>query len=574
MTGEQPTDLRPSGSPANVGVSVQSSVGSRLGRWWAAMLDHPVRAAFLVSVAIRSLVALVVNRTSDQYLIPDEGSLLQYARAIERGIHPEEVGPGYGESYVDATASYIWQVVGLFELFGTHRLVAQVPSVVWGSATAAVVTAIALVRLRRSTALVAGLVVAVFPSQVLWSALVMRESTIWFLLACSGLLVARTAHERRFVRLGLVVLFQAVVFVLLSRLRLQTAFVCLLGFAAAFVLVGRPRKVRAAWALLLLLVVPWMSGLGPFGSDFVNGALSRLGYTRVNMGRWADSAFDYDDEMIDIHISGKLGSAGKALAEGQTVGAVIEAGEMVRHATHLTDQVTTLDVSERAMSAAEAAARAEEAAARALEQARLAKEAGTVAADRAGEAAAAAAAAARQASIAAAEAAEMVEVVRNVARLASEALAGASRLIEEAELEASGAGGAWSLIEERDRQIEPIETSLGLLHEGLYNTMVRPWPWQAQRSSTLLAASVETPLWLAVYLLAGYGLWRHRRDIVLIAYPTLIVLGIAISGAVSHGNLGTAFRHRGQVAFGLVLLAVAGGQALVDRRRGSTGDDH
>ena len=42
--------------------------------------------------------------------------------------------------------------------------------------------------------------------------------------------------------------------------------------------------------------------------------------------------------------------------------------------------------------------------------------------------------------------------------------------------------------------------------------------------------------------------------------------GATFSGALTHGNLGTAFRHRDQVVFALAVLSFAGLEAVVDRR--------
>ena len=44
------------------------------------------------------------------------------------------------------------------------------------------------------------------------------------------------------------------------------------------------------------------------------------------------------------------------------------------------------------------------------------------------------------------------------------------------------------------------------------------------------------------------------------------IVTIGLSGAISHGNLGTAFRHRGQMFFALAVLAMGGVQAVVDGR--------
>ena len=65
----------------------------------------------------------------------------------------------------------------------------------------------------------------------------------------------------------------------------------------------------------------------------------------------------------------------------------------------------------------------------------------------------------------------------------------------------------------------------------------------------------------------SYGLWVYGKSHRVLLYPTLLLFSLSISGAVTHGNLGTAFRHRGQICFVLAVLAMAGVQAIVDGRK-------
>jgi len=71
-----------------------------------------------------------------------------------------------------------------------------------------------------------------------------------------------------------------------------------------------------------------------------------------------------------------------------------------------------------------------------------------------------------------------------------------------------------------------------------------------------------------LYGLSGYGIWKQREHIALMVFPVLLIVTISVSGAVSHGNLGTAFRHRGQILFALAILSAGGLQVIADRRSG------
>jgi hypothetical protein len=110
-------------------------------------------------------------------------------------------------------------------------------------------------------------------------------------------------------------------------------------------------------------------------------------------------------------------------------------------------------------------------------------------------------------------------------------------------------------------------TSFQRIPGGLYDTMIRPLPREGGTDSTLALAGWESLLWIALYGLAAYGLLAHGKGHRVLVYPTLLLFSLSISGAVTHGNLGTAFRHRGQVCFVLAVMAMAGVQAIVERRR-------
>jgi hypothetical protein len=84
----------------------------------------------------------------------------------------------------------------------------------------------------------------------------------------------------------------------------------------------------------------------------------------------------------------------------------------------------------------------------------------------------------------------------------------------------------------------------------------------------MFGAGLESLLWLVLYGLSGYGIWKQREHIAPMVFPVLLIGAIALSGAVAQGNLGTAFRHRGQILFALAVLSAGGLQVIADRRSG------
>jgi hypothetical protein len=77
---------------------------------------------------------------------------------------------------------------------------------------------------------------------------------------------------------------------------------------------------------------------------------------------------------------------------------------------------------------------------------------------------------------------------------------------------------------------------------------------------------VENLGWLVLYVLAAMGLWVRRRERHLLAFPVVFGAGFVVMSAMFEGNVGTAFRHRGQIAWALALLATCGLQAVLARR--------
>jgi hypothetical protein len=116
-----------------------------------------------------------------------------------------------------------------------------------------------------------------------------------------------------------------------------------------------------------------------------------------------------------------------------------------------------------------------------------------------------------------------------------------------------------------------LPANLAAIPRGLVAVTLRPVPWEAGMRGKRLAASFESIIWIPLFVLAGVGAWVRRRDSHLVALPASLVLALTLSSAFTQGNLGTAFRHRGQILFALSILAVAGIQAAMDHRQGGDG---
>jgi hypothetical protein len=100
------------------------------------------------------------------------------------------------------------------------------------------------------------------------------------------------------------------------------------------------------------------------------------------------------------------------------------------------------------------------------------------------------------------------------------------------------------------------------LPKGVSVIAVRPWPWESNPSLGITLARIETVLWYPLLLLALVGVcwaWPRRRAL---AFPIAVGGAITVSYGLTEGNLGTAYRHRGELVWIVVVLAVLGMERL------------
>ena len=462
----------------------------------AVMIDHPVLSSFLVALGVRVVFAVSSNLFHEGVLIPDEGQYLTLAMAASEGNLTPEFWPGYGQSLFDSTRTFMWPLTALFWIFGPFRIVGQILAAVFGAATAAASAGLADRFLRRPFALAAGLTVALFPSQILWSSVVLRESLIWAVLAAMALIVGYSRPLDSRGRIVFSVMLLGLLFVAMAWLRVQTAAIALWCLIPVLLSESGRRTVRILSTVCLLVVVPWLVGLGPGASSFAGAAIERMGISRSYMSLSAESsvveAAKLEEMFAEIAANFGVDIADVINREGRrNESSVVEAAPF-----SLSDCVEHLSRSRGGDS-------------------------GT----------------------------------GNVR----------SSLVDRPSAD-------WVCISDSSDEILIVDnrliTSVKRVPGGLLDTLIRPLPWEASRNLGVLFAGLESILWVAMYALAVCGVWMSNERYRLLAFPALLVFTIGLSGAVTHGNLGTAFRHRGQILFALVVLAMGGVQAIADGRKG------
>jgi hypothetical protein len=78
--------------------------------------------------------------------------------------------------FYNRLAGYVAPVGVLYRLFGSHLLLAQLLAALLGAAAASIICRVTLLVSDRRAALIAGAIVAFFPSHVLWSSVAYKDS--------------------------------------------------------------------------------------------------------------------------------------------------------------------------------------------------------------------------------------------------------------------------------------------------------------------------------------------------------------------------------------------------------------
>ena len=383
---------------------------------------HPVAAVFLLGLTVRLGISAVLLASGHWPIAPDERQYVTLAGVVASGRPASAWDPAWGNDLFAQTSTFLLPVVWLFRLFGAHVYLGMLVAGLAGAGVAALTSRLAIAAGLRRWALPVGAVIALLPSQLLWSSLVLRESATWLTLSAAALLLtfAMTAHRLR--TLAVVMAGLAAPLYALFHLRPYVFVVACWAVVGAAV-VGAParRLATPAMALALMLALPAACGIGVGGITLVGTNLPVLAKIQQHLAVGADSA-------------------------------IVKPKPASTHQAPLDENAAT-----------------------------------TIG-------------------------------PRNALR-------------------------------------------------GTVAVLLRPFPWERPTSVATLLAQVENLLWVVLYGFAALGVWARRRDRRTIAFPVVFSVGFVLMSALFEGNVGTAFRHRGQIAWAVVLLAACGAHWLRSRRQ-------
>ncbi len=447
------------------------------------MVRRPVLSIFVVALAVRITAAVVIAVGWDGILFLDDAA---YSRLAELAAD-DAVRDSYDRFLYERTATLLVPIAGLYELFGPVELSGQLFVALLGAATAGLTTRLAMEIMHPRFALLAGLIVALLPSQILWSSLILKDAAVWAVLSALALVVALAARSdgRRLVLLGATA---ALLLALLGFLRLYTLEVACVAMVLAVLAFPRPRPLaRFTGAVVLLACVPLAFGMGIAGGSFVVNRGGDPGQQRALNAIEADSA-----------VVAAPAPAAAAPDTGPTAGG---AGP------------TTAAAPDETSSAG----------------------AGTGAPAR--------------------KTPEKTSSAGGTARAPAAKAPGKTSSTEDPPPTPAPTP--------LDAASPTAASSLTYLPTGVTVVALRPWPWERSSGSLgIRMARAETIVWYPLLLLALVGLgtaFGHRRTL---AFPILAGGAILAMYGLTEGNLGTAYRHRGELVWVVALLAALGAERI------------
>lgn len=437
-----------------------------LRRVGALAIDHPIATSALVAAVARAATIAVVA-TAD--LLPriavDAYYFTDLADAWASG--DLEVGSLEALSF-QQLRGFVIPLGLLLKVTGSQVVAAQVWSAVLGVVAVVLVSALLARTAGNRWALVGGLVAALFPSQVLWSSVGIRESTVWAATAGIALFVA-WAWRASGARLLVAAVGIAALLVLLANLRMASFVVATWALIlAAAMSPGRSwRMARFGGALALGVVIPaWLAG-GPLGWQVVRNH-ENLSGERVFNAVGAETA------LVDTWRP--------TPERAETLGV---------------DPGASLDVPDTPPD---------------------------------------------------------TEPVNDPGAVRGSPPPEPSKI--EAPTPTLDAVADEGLLEQ-----------LGYLPRGLSVMLLEPYPWTSLSGANVRLAQIEN---LASYPLLGLaaigGLMMIRQRQAVLAFPALVGGGLLVAYALSEGNFGTAYRHRGEVVWIVIVLATLGLRHLARRR--------
>jgi hypothetical protein len=238
---------------------------------------------FAVALALRVIVAIELWLVAGGSIYEDDAG---YTRmAIQAAHHQTSAWTPYTHWLFHRTATLLVPMSWLYRFAGSSTLPGQLAVAVLGATVAAMVARLAWRVAGTDAALISGLLIAVLPSQVVMSSVMLKDAAVWLLLAAVAVVAARPRDRTRLDAVVGIALI-SLCLTLLAYLRLHTFVVASMALLlTSLALAAQQRRERTAGLLIVSVVIPIAIGVGPVGISFVTNHAGSIEDIRASGAR-------------------------------------------------------------------------------------------------------------------------------------------------------------------------------------------------------------------------------------------------------------------------------------------------
>lgn len=219
---------------------------------------------FLLALAVRATAAVAFFLLSDGTLFGDDAT---YVRLIFDGASENDVLTNIDRRTLRYTGAFLYPLMALRAVVPSV-VAMQLAVALTGAGAAAAIAGIARRHLGGRRALLAGGVVALLPSAVLFSSIVLKDALVWLLLPVVAITYDRFVRSREVPSSVVWALWTSGGLLTLLFVR-QHSLIVLVWAIALLTIVARPRlhALKVGIAMVWLVAVPWIGRLGPAGLE-------------------------------------------------------------------------------------------------------------------------------------------------------------------------------------------------------------------------------------------------------------------------------------------------------------------
>tara|TARA_Y100000590_G_scaffold119742_1_gene137045 strand:- start:2882 stop:4237 length:1356 start_codon:yes stop_codon:yes gene_type:complete len=236
--------------------------------------EHPLIFIFSLAFLARLVTAITVAIFFDNCLFADDCGYLTVLKLHIDG-RPEELWTPDMSTYWNIHIAFYYPAFLLSKIFGFHLFIPQLLSVIAGSLIPLSVTAILKNHTSLKVAIFCGAICALWPSQVLWSSVFLRDSASWTGLISIALILLHWTKTKNIKGILFGGLALASVSLYLGHVRSHTLVTAMIALLIAVLIsishTSRTKHfARISIALLCFLFIPLISNVGIAGSELLS----------------------------------------------------------------------------------------------------------------------------------------------------------------------------------------------------------------------------------------------------------------------------------------------------------------